>query len=121
MHPAVILRILGLLLMVYSSTMLIPALVAVIYDDGGAKQFLFAFAITLISGLLCWLPVQNRKQDLRVRDGFLVVVFFWTVLGGYGAIPFMLGGTPKMAPADAVFESISGLTTTGATVISGID
>ncbi len=121
MHPAVILRILGLLLMVYSSTMLIPALVAVIYDDGGAKQFLFAFAITLISGLLCWLPVQNRKQDLRVRDGFLVVVLFWTVLGGYGAIPFMLGDTPKMAPADAVFESISGLTTTGATVISGID
>ncbi|MCG8535440.1 MAG: TrkH family potassium uptake protein [Pseudomonadales bacterium] len=121
MHPAVILRILGLLLMVYSSTMLLPALVAIIYNDGGEKQFFWAFAITLISGLLFWLPVQNRKQELRVRDGFVVVVLFWSVLGCYGAIPFMLGETPHMALADAVFESISGLTTTGATVISGID
>lgn len=121
MHPAVILRILGLLLMVYSSTMLVPALVALIYNDGGEKQFFFAFAITLISGLLCWLPVQNRKQDLRVRDGFVVVVLFWTVLGLFGSIPFMLGDKPHMDVADAVFESISGLTTTGATVISGID
>ena len=121
MHPAVILRILGLLLMVYSSTMLLPAMIAVIYNDGGARQFVYAFAITLVSGLLCWLPVQNRKQDLRVRDGFVIVVLFWTVLGIFGAIPFMLGDTPSMDVADAVFESISGLTTTGATVISGID
>ncbi|RLT99246.1 TrkH family potassium uptake protein [Ketobacter sp.] len=121
MHPAVILRILGLLLMVYSSTMLLPALVALIYNDGGAQQFIYAFAITLVAGLLCWLPVQNRKQDLRVRDGFVVVVLFWTVLGLFGAIPFMLGDEPHMDVADAVFESISGLTTTGATVISGID
>lgn len=121
MHPAVILRILGLLLMVYSSTMLIPVLVSLIYGDGGARQFLYAFAITLVAGLLCWLPVQNRKQDLRVRDGFVIVVLFWSVLGLFGAIPFMLGDKPHMDVADAVFESISGLTTTGATVISGID
>lgn len=121
MHPAVILRILGLLLMVYSSTMLIPVLVSLIYGDGGARQFLYAFAITLVAGLLCWLPVQNRKQDLRVRDGFVIVVLFWSVLGIFGAIPFMLGDQPDMDVADAVFESISGLTTTGATVISDID
>ncbi|MBA55147.1 MAG: potassium transporter [Pseudomonadales bacterium] len=121
MHPAVILRILGLLLMVYSSTMLLPVLVSLIYGDGGARQFLYAFAITLVAGLLCWLPVQNRKGDLRVRDGFVIVVLFWSVLGLFGAIPFMLGDQPDMDVADAVFESISGLTTTGATVISGID
>ena len=121
MHPAVILRILGLLLMVYSSTMLLPALIALIHGDGGGRQFLYAFAITLVAGLLCWLPVQNRKQDLRVRDGFIIVVLFWSVLGVFGAIPFMLGDQPNMDVADAVFESISGLTTTGATVISGID
>lgn len=121
MHPAVILRILGMLLMVYSSTMLIPAGVALYFQDGGERQFLYAFAITLISGLLCWLPVQNYRQDLRVRDGFVVVVLFWTVLGCFGAIPFMLGDQPKMDIADAIFESISGLTTTGATVIDHID
>ncbi len=121
MRLAVVMRILGLLLMVYSTTMLIPILVALYYGDGGERQFFFAFAITLISGLLCWLPVQHRKQDLRIRDGFVVVVMFWTVLGGYGAIPFMLGENPNMPLADAIFESISGLTTTGATVIEHID
>jgi len=121
MHPAVIMRILGLLLMAYSSTMLIPAVIALLHSDGAVREFLYAFAITFIAGLLCWLPVQNRKQDLRVRDGFVVVVLFWTVLGLFGSIPFILGDEPHMDLADAVFESISGLTTTGATVITGID
>lgn len=120
MHPAIIIRILGVLLLVYSTTMLAPALVAFIYDDGGQLQFLAAFVITLVSGLLCWLPVHNHKDDLRVRDGFVVVVLFWTVLGLYGAIPFMIGA-PNMSVTDAVFESISGLTTTGATVIQHLD
>lgn len=121
MHPSIILRILGVLLMVYSTTMLPPVVIALLYNDGGEIQFLSAFAITLISGLACWLPVYNVKQDLRVRDGFVVVVMFWTVLGLYGAIPLVLGDAPKMAFTDAVFESISGLTTTGATVLTNID
>lgn len=120
MHPAVILRILGILLIIYSITMLPPVLVALIYRDGGVFQFLAAFVITLFSGLLIWLPVHNNKAELRVRDGFVVVVLFWSVLGLYGSIPFMLGN-PGLSAADAVFESISGLTTTGATVIQGLD
>ncbi len=121
MHPAIILRILGVLLMVYSATMLPPVVVALIYGDGGQMQFLAAFAITLLSGMVCWLPVHNVKDDLRVRDGFVVVVLFWTVLGLYGSIPFILGESPHMPITDAVFESISGLTTTGATVLTHID
>jgi len=121
MHPAIILRILGMLLMIYSISMLPPALVALIYNDGGQMQFLSAFGITLISGLICWLPVHNCRGDLRVKDGFFVVVLFWTVLGLYGAIPLMLGDLPNMSAADAIFESISGLTTTGATVIENLD
>ena len=121
MHPAIILRILGMLLMIYSISMLPPALVALIYNDGGQMQFLSAFGITLISGLICWLPVHNSRGDLRVKDGFFVVVLFWTVLGLFGAIPLMLGDLPNMSAADAIFESISGLTTTGATVIENLD
>ncbi|MDX1693141.1 MAG: TrkH family potassium uptake protein [Ketobacteraceae bacterium] len=121
MHPAIILRILGVLLMVYSTTMLPPVVIALIYKDGGQMQFLAAFAITLLSGMICWLPVHNVKDDLRVRDGFVVVVLFWTVLGLYGSIPFILGESPHMPLTDAVFESISGLTTTGATVLTNID
>lgn len=120
MHPVVVLRILGILLTVYSISMLPPVLVALIYRDGGVLQFLAAFAITLFSGLMIWLPTHRSRAELRVRDGFVVVVLFWSVLGTYGAIPFMLG-TPNLSAADAVFESISGLTTTGATVIQGLD
>ncbi|MCG8671332.1 MAG: TrkH family potassium uptake protein [Pseudomonadales bacterium] len=121
MHPGIILRILGVLLMVYSTTMLPPVVIAMIYKDGGQMQFLAAFAITLLSGLVAWLPVHNVKDDLRVRDGFVVVVLFWLVLGLYGAIPLVLGESPHMPITDAIFESISGLTTTGATVLTNID
>ena len=103
MHPAVILRILGLLLMVYSSTMLLPALVALIYDDGGEKQFFFAFAITLVSGLLCWLPVQNRKQDLRVRDGFVVVVLYDIIVANVSVAIKVLGPLKSLRPGFVEF------------------
>jgi trk system potassium uptake protein TrkH len=121
MHPAVILRILGLLLMIYSTSMLVPAVVAMLYDDGNALRFLIAFLVTLVSGLLCWLPVQNQRQELRVRDGFVVVVLFWAVLSLFGALPYTLDYGFRMSIVDAVFESVSGLTTTGATVLSGLD
>ena len=72
-------------------------------------------------GLLLYLPVYNQKKELRLRDGFLVVVLFWSVLGIVGGLPFYLSGINDISATDAIFESISGLTTTGATVISGID
>ncbi len=120
MHPAIILRVLGVLLLLYSTTMLPPIVVSIIFQDQGEHEFLVAFFITLISGFLCWLPVHNHRQEMRVRDGFVVVVLFWTVLGLYGAIPLAIG-EPDMTITDAVFESISGLTTTGATVIKQLD
>ncbi len=114
-------RILGLLMMVFSTTMLPPALVSWWYDDGAIAPFLLGFISVLVVGFLFWLPVRGMRRELRVRDGFLVVVMFWTVLGLVGAVPFMLSEYPHMPFTDAVFESMSGLTTTGATVITGID
>ena len=121
MHFRVILRILGILMMVFSFSMLPPVLVSWIYDDGASLPFLIAFAITLITGFITWVPVYKVRQDLRTRDGFLITVLFWTVLGLFGSIPLMLSTTPHLSVVDAVFESLSGLTTTGATVITGID
>ncbi len=121
MHFPVIVRIIGLLLMLYSTTLLVPALVAVMYDDDGLLRFLYSFAITFACGLLGYLPVQNQRQELRVRDGFILVVLFWCVLGGFGAIPYLLGDGFRLDITDAVFESISGITTTGATVLTRID
>lgn len=114
-------RILGMLMMIFSTTMLPPAAVSWWYDDGAMAPFLIGFASVLIVGFFCWLPVRGRRRELRTRDGFLVVVMFWTVLGLVGAVPFALSENPHMPFTDAVFESLSGLTTTGATVITGID
>jgi len=121
MHYRVILRILGLLLMIFSTTMLPSVAVSWWYDDGAAAAFLQGFALTLATGLVLWLPVARHRGELRIRDGFLIVVLFWSVLGSFGALPLMLGQDPHMSLTDAVFESISGLTTTGATVIVGLD
>src|SRR5690606_6564864 len=79
------------------------------------------FAITLMVGLLVWLPVRHQRNELRTRDGYLITVLFWAVLGLFGAVPLYLLELPDLSVADAVFESFSGLTTTGATVITGLD
>ena len=121
MRFKVIQKILGLLLAVFSLTLLPPLFIAHWTRDGAGDAFASAIAVTLIAGLILWLPVRQVTQDMRLRDGFVVVVLFWAVLGISGAIPFMLVESLKMAPADAIFESMSGLTTTGATVIVGLD
>ena len=121
MQRAAILRIVGMLLMIFSITMLPPALVGLIYADGAIIPFITAFFVTLVGGAILWLPVRKQHKDLRIRDGFVVVVVFWLVLGASGALPFYFSEQPTMSLTDSVFESISGLTTTGATVITGID
>jgi len=121
MHWLSIQRLLGLLLMLFSATLLPPVLVAWLYADGQLFVFLAGMASVLVGGCLVWLPARKFHDELRVRDGFLFVTLFWIVLGLAGALPFAIATTPHLSPADAVFESFSGLTTTGATVITGLD
>ncbi|MCO5786931.1 potassium transporter [Pseudomonas sp. G11-1] len=114
-------RILGILLMLFSTSMLPAAAVGFHYGEHAREAFLVGFAITLVIGLLVWLPVRHRRNELRTRDGYLITVLFWLVLGLFGAVPLYLLELPDLTVADAVFESFSGLTTTGATVITGLD
>ncbi|MEE8059534.1 MAG: TrkH family potassium uptake protein [Pseudomonadales bacterium] len=107
--------------MVFSLTLFSPIIVSLWYGDGLYPAFLLAFAITVISGALIWMPVAKQTADLRTRDGFLITSLFWIVLGLFGSLPFLLAPTPQLSISDAVFESLSGLTTTGATVITGLD
>ncbi len=121
MQFPVIIRILGLLLMVFSFTLIPPLVVDSIYSESAAKPFIKAFVFIFMGGLLLYLPFRNYKKELRLRDGFLVVVMFWVVLGCAGGLPFYFSEATEMSLTNAVFESISGLTTTGATVIVGLD
>jgi trk system potassium uptake protein TrkH len=119
---AVIQWVMGVLLMLFSTTMLPPMIVSLIYDDGSIHAFTKAMLVTLSAGVLVWLPVRSarhRDRNLRLREGFVIVTAFWFGLGIFGALPLMLGVPLNFT--DAVFESISGFTTTGATVLIGLD
>jgi trk system potassium uptake protein TrkH len=121
MHPAIILRLIGQLLMLFSLTLLPPAVIDIFYGEDAGQAFFYSYLILLAIGILLWLPVRGRQAELRLRDGFVVVVMFWTVLGIAGSLPFILYEPLTVSISDAVFESVSGLTTTGATVLIGID
>lgn len=121
MNWTVVQRILGLLLMMFSLTMLPPILISYIFSEQSWFPFIEGFGLTLTAGILFWLPVHKSKRDLRLRDGFLVVAAFWTVLGTAGAAPLYFADALSLSFTDAVFESVSGLTTTGATVLTGLD
>lgn len=121
MQYRTIIRILGLLVALFSTTMIPPALISLIFKDGSGLPFLLAFFLCLFTGLAFWYPNREYRRDLRAKEGFLIVVLFWTVLASFGALPFLLLEQPQMSITDAFFESFSGLTTTGATVIEGID
>lgn len=118
---ATVQRIVGLLLMLFSVTMLPPAVLDLWFRDGVATAFLIGFCVTAITGALLWLPVYRYRRELKLREGFLVVVLFWTVLGLFGAVPLYLSLTPRISISQAAFEAVSGLTTTGATILVGLD
>ncbi len=121
MQRQVIQRVLGILLAWFSVTMLPPILVDQLYAEQAYFPFVMAFVITLVTGLLMWYPVRHHRDDLRLRDGFLIVVLFWTVLGIFGSLPLLLSNSLSIGVTDAIFESVSGLTTTGATVVINLD
>jgi len=121
MHYSAIAKILGVLMMLFSSSMIPPMIISIIYQDGHLASFGTAMAIIFSMGLLTWLPVHKKTAELKVRDGFLVTVLFWTVLSVSGAVPLYISENPQLNLVDAFFESMSGLTTTGATVITGIE
>ncbi len=121
MNLLVVQRILGMLLMLFSITMLPPIGVSLHFQDGNYVPFFDAFIGLLLTGLLVWLPVRKQNRELRLRDGFLVVALFWVVLGLAGAVPMVLSSNPDIPLTDAVFEAVSGFTTTGATTLVGLD
>lgn len=121
MQLGVITRIFSVLLMVFSLSMLPPAVMAWWYHDGGVQAFLWSFVFTLAVGFIGWLPFRSYTQGLKIRDGFLVVALFWTILSIFGSIPFVLAHHLHISFTDAMFETVSGLTTTGSEVFAGLD
>jgi len=115
-----ILRILGAIVGLSSLISLPPLVIAVALGESSAAAFFDSLLLALTVGAAMWFPVRRASYDLRLRDGFFIVTMTWVAASLVTALPFMLA-PPHLRFVDAVFEAASGLTTTGATVIIGLD
>ena len=115
-------RILGTLLMLFSFAQIFPGFLAYFFEE---REFVYNFIVTgfvtFLIGCFLFFLASEKNGDLRTKDGFIITIFFWTVLGFFGSIPFFLAELEGVSYIDSLFESISGLTTTGATVLVGLD
>jgi trk system potassium uptake protein TrkH len=118
-QPRVLLRIVTLLLALFSLSLFVPAVLAWALDEPTQRIFLLSAIGMLLFSVALWFPVRSCRAELRLRDGFLVVVLSTFALSLAGSVPFMF--TPGLSFVDALFESASGLTSTGATVVTGLD
>jgi len=115
----IVLRTLGLLLLAFGATLVLPMAISLLYGDGEFQHFAAACAVGVVAGLVLWLPFRRRAVVLRSRDGFVIVALVWAVMGLLGAVPFML--TLRLDFPAAFFESVAGYTTTGSTTLVGLD
>jgi trk system potassium uptake protein TrkH len=115
-----VIHALGLMLMVFSLAYLMPILTSLIYDDGTLNDFVLTMVWTLASGVLMWLLTRRYQSELSIRHGYLLAVTMWTAMPAFATIPLLLV-IKDLSFTDAYFETMSGLTTTGATVLSGLD
>ncbi len=116
-YPVV--RIFGVLLCSFALTMLFPLIFSWVLHDGAESAYDEAFLLTFGIGAGFWWTARKETRELKVRDGFLMVVLVWSVLPVFAGMPlmFQLG----ISFTDAYFESMSGLTTTGSTVLANLD
>ncbi len=119
MQLIVVTRTSGLLASIFSLSLSIPLLVGLWYGEDVSSNFALPMAVTLILGILLWFP--GRRNSLRIsrRDGFLIVAMFWGLLSLMGAWPLFMA--LNISPLEALFESASAITTTGATILTGLD
>ena len=117
---APILHVLGLIIMVFGLSMLLPLTVSLVQGDDAQRAYDKALVATLLTGLLLWLVSRRHYREMRSRDGFLLVVMVWSILPLFAALPLMLY-LPDLSFTDAYFEAMSGLTATGSTVLAGLD
>lgn len=116
-----VIHALGLLLVMFSLTYLIPVITALIYADHALLlDFLLAMLWTAISGIAMWWLTRRYKGELSIRHGYLLVVTMWSAMPLFATLPLLLA-IPGLSFTDAYFESMSGLTTTGATTLTGLD
>jgi trk system potassium uptake protein TrkH len=115
-----VIHVLGSMLMMFSITYLLPIATSLIYRDGQLIDFVVAAFVCLAAGGLVWLATRRHKRELRSRDGFLLVTLAWVLMSVIATVPLLIA-IPGLTFTDAFFETMSGLSTTGATVLVGLE
>ena len=118
MNRKLIIRMLGALLLIEAAAMVPSLIVALVYGEGDAKAITYSILIILAAGAaMSFLPRKDADSHLRLKEGFIITAIGWIMLGLFGSVPFMLSGLlPRFE--EAFFETVSGLTTTGASVFT---
>ncbi|MBE6985432.1 MAG: TrkH family potassium uptake protein [Ruminococcaceae bacterium] len=120
MNYRMILYLLGLVLLIIGAFLLLPCIVAVIYAETQGWDILLAVGICAVLGVLMALCKPKQNKTMHARDGFVMVSLSWIVISLVGALPFYLSGSIP-SYIDAVFETISGFTTTGASILTNVE
>ena len=114
-----LLRTIGWLLMVLSGFMLFPLVATFLYDDSGTRPFMISIAVTLVSAIGL-MSLRPESRDMGKREAILLTSLTWIILSLFGMLPFLLYGTHHSV-SDAFFETMSGFTTTGASVLGSLE
>ncbi len=119
MNVSLIAKVIGQLLMIEAAALSLPLVVSVFYGEAEAKSFLLTIAICLVVGfLMSRIPAKN--QHIKIKEGLTIVTFGWVFFSVFGALPFLFSGAiPSVA--DAIFETVSGFSTTGASILTEIE
>jgi trk system potassium uptake protein TrkH len=115
-----VIHVLGSMLMMFSITYSLPIATSIIYSDGQLPDFLVATVVCLVTGALLWAATRRHRRELRSRDGFVLVTLGWVLMSAIATVPLLIA-LPGLSFTDAFFETMSGLSTTGATVLVGIE
>jgi len=115
-----VLHLLSLVLLLFAGCMLVPLAFSLALADGAHAAHAKALAGTAAAGFVLWVVSHRAGRELQVRDGFLLVALVWTVLPAFATLPLLLQ-LQDLSFTDAYFETVSGLTASGATVLSGLD
>ncbi|MCM1163504.1 MAG: TrkH family potassium uptake protein [Muribaculaceae bacterium] len=117
----VVIRVIGFLLLIEAGFLMIPMVTCLIYDEADWLDFLFTALVTMGTGCALSTLIKPTTSQIGKREGFLLTAMVWIVLSFFGMIPFMLMEREPLAISDAFFESMSGFTTTGATIMTSIN
>jgi len=112
--------VVGLIAMAMSLTHLLPIGVSLVLEDGTTRAWVLSMAVNFAAGAILWLTTRRHKRELNLREGILLVVTVWSGGALFASLPLLLT-IPHLSLTDAYFEATSGLTATGATVLTGLD